>query len=160
MTGDPCPRRAVGTDLVPKGFPVGVLVGKELYERLRGRLWSERYGAGQSRSAVFWYFLSYRWLFKINSTRWISVFLTPVNQSCGGERWWKRDRCKVSVQKEKRWKFQRLPQENTIAEAAPQAMPPARLDSLKPHLNYSSVLSGESITHATELVGDAEEPWK
>lgn len=116
MTGDLCPRRAVGMDPVPEGFPIGVSVGKVVYER--GGLWSERICAGQSSSAVFWYFLTYRWFFKINSTWWISVILVPVKQSCGGERWWKRDQCKVSVQKEKgensrdclrRRKSQRLP---------------------------------------------------
>lgn len=53
-----------------------------------------------------------------------------------------------------------LPWKNTIAEAAPHAVLPVRMDSLKPQSELLFCTERCVITYATEFVGNTEESWK
>lgn len=64
-------------------------------------------------------------------------------------------RKRVEIQDE-----QILPWKNTIAEAAPHAVLPVRMDSLKPQSELLFCTERCVITYATELVGNTEESWK
>lgn len=53
-----------------------------------------------------------------------------------------------------------LPWKDTIAEAAPHAMLPVRMDILKPQSELLFCTEQCVITYTTEFVGNSEESWK
>lgn len=90
-----------------KGVSSRALVCKVLYEQLRDYLWRERDSVLNSlQFAVFWYFLTYRWLFKINSTCWISVILCAYKTVMQWRKLMKKRPVQRVSSEGKRWKFQ------------------------------------------------------